>query len=172
MPVLTPDLFWATASELLECVCTAIDTETECPCPCRKYISVGPPVWDECCEGQIAIWLDRVFYHENFPQEQGQAAICSSFLAGEFKIQWLICAPTVHADGTLPSHIELTESARRVLQSLYVALRALACCLAVAKRHRKYIIRSSRTIGPDGGCVGWEISVTIELHDPMPDIIP
>lgn len=172
MPVLTPDLFFVTASEILDCVCAALAIESECPCPCRQYVSVGPPAWDDCCEGQIVAWLDRVFYHDNFPAAMNQAAICSSFLAGDFKIQRMYCAPIAREDGSLPTHLELSEASRRVYQDMYIALKALACCLAIAKRHRKYIIRDARVVTPDGGCMGWEISVTLELHDPMPDIVP
>lgn len=168
MPVLTPDLFWLTAQELLDCVCAALDEESECPCPCRVCVVAGTPVWDECCEGQLTAYLSRVFFHDNFPSAVSQAQICGTFLAGEIVIQLLRCAPVVHDDGSSPTCGELSESARKIYQELYISMRALACCLSEAKRHRKYVITDARTVGPEGGCVGFEIRVTIELHDPLP----
>lgn len=171
MPVLTPDLIHLTAQELIDCICDALNTESECPCPCRTYVSVGRPAWDDCCEGQLVAWLDRIYFHDNFPSQVTQAQICGTFLAGEFKIQRMYCAPTVKDDGSPPTHLELTESSRRVYQDLYIAMTALVCCLAQARRHRKYVIGLGTTVGPEGGCVGWEISVTIELHDPLPGTV-
>ena len=168
MPVLTPDLFWLTATELLECVCSALFEEAECGCPCRTMVVDGRPAWDDCCDGQLSVWLERPFFHENFPSAITTAQICSTFLAGEYVIQLLRCAPSVKDDGSAPTPAELSESARRIYQDMYISLRALTCCLAEHKRYRQYLIREAVIVGPDGGCVGFEIRLTIELHDPMP----
>jgi hypothetical protein len=168
MPVLTPDLFYLTAQEMLDCVCDALALESECGCPCSAYVSAGQPAWDDCCNGQLNVWLERPFFHENFPTPTSEAQVCRSFLAGDFAIQLVRCAPTVDDNGTPPSDAELADSARRIYQDFYIALRALTCCLAESRRDRLYLIRDSNIVGPDGGCVGFEIRVTIELHDPMP----
>lgn len=171
MPVLTPDLFWLTAQELLDCVCSALDLEAECGCPCRTCVVAGTPVWDDCCEGQLTAYIERVFFHENFPSQVGEAQVCASFLAGDIVIQLLRCAPVVNDDGSPPTCAELSESARKIYQELYISMKALVCCLAEAKRHRKYLITEGRIVGPEGGCVGFEIRVTLELHDPMPNTV-
>lgn len=171
MSVLTPDLIHLTAQELVDCVCTALNAEYECKCPCRSCVIVGPAVHDDCCEGQLHAWLDRLYYHENFPAPTTNAQVCGTMLAGEFIIEYQRCAPVIHDDGAAPSCPELSESARQVYQSLYIAMNALACCLSQAKRHRKYVIGDARPTEPQGGCVGWQIRVTIELHDPLPGTI-
>lgn len=168
MPVLTPDLFWLTAQELLDCVCEALTLESECPCPCRVCVVAGTPAWDDCCEGQLTATIDRVFFHENFPNPVRDAQICGTFLAADMTIQLLRCAPVVHDDGSAPSCPELSESARKIYQEMYISMRALVCCLAEARRHRKYVINDARVVGPEGGCVGFEIKLTIEMHDPLP----
>lgn len=168
MPVLTPDLLYLTAAEVLACVCSALEAESECRCPCRAFVSAGQPAWDDCCEGQLAVWVENVFYHENFPARQTTAAVCRSMLAGDIVVQLLRCAPVLQDNGLAPSHLLLDESARLIYQDLYIAVSALTCCLAEAKRFRKYVIRDSRIIGPNGGCVGFEIRATVELHDPLP----
>lgn len=173
MAVRTPDLIMLTADYILQCICDTLDAEKAagrllCACPCRTCSIIGPPVADDCCEGQLHVWLDRLYYHKNFPQASTEAQICGSFLAGDFKIQYLTCAPIINDAGVPPSCIELANSASEIYKMLYLAVDALNCCLAIAGRMRKYVIRDARPISPDGGCVGWELTVTVELHDPLP----
>lgn len=170
MPVLTPDVIWLTAQEMLTCLCDALNLESECDCPCRACVIAGEPAWDDCCEGQLTVNLERLFFHDEFPNPNSQAQICGTLLAGEFKIQLLRCAPVVKDDGSAPTCPELSESARKIYQDLYISMSALACCLSKARRHRKYVISDATMVGPEGGCVGFTILVTVELHDPMPDI--
>lgn len=171
MSVLTPDLFWMTADELLDCVCDALASDATCGCPCRVYVSAGPPAWDDCCEGQLTAWVENIFYHENFPNRQSTPAICGSMLAGDLVIQLLRCVPTVGDDGSVPPGPTLDNSARLIYQDMYIALNALTCCLSEARRNREYIIRDTRVVGPQGGCAGFEIRVTVQLHDPMPGTV-
>lgn len=167
MPVLTPDLFWLTSQEILDCVCEALQAETDCGCPCRAYVSIGQPAFDDCCEGQLAVWIERVFWQDNFPNQTTQAAICSGQLAADITVQYLTCAPMIKDDGSAPTSPELSESSRQVSQSWYVGNKAIVCCLAAARRHRLYVIKDSRPIQPSGGCVGWETKLTIQLPDPQ-----
>lgn len=169
MPVLTPDLIWLTAEEIRQCICEALEAESECGCPCRSCTVVGPPVWDTCCpDGQLTVSLERFFLHDNFPSAATGPVFCAAPFAGDFVIQLLRCVPVVRDDGTPPSCEELSESARRIYQDLYISMRAIVCCLSVAKRQRKFVMRDARPIGPDGGCAGFEIRLTVELHDPLP----
>ena len=169
MTVLTPDLFWLTGQVVLDCVCTSLTAESECGCPCRKGVVLGQPVWDSCCpDGQLTIFLDRVYVHANFPAQEAGPIFCSSPLAGEFTVQLIRCVPTVKDDGTPPTMEELSESARKIYQDMYIAYKSVICCLAASKRYRKFVMRDARTVGPQGGCAGFEIRFGIELHDPMP----
>lgn len=170
MAVLTPDLFWLTAEELLDCVCAALTEESECGCPCRAGVVVGAPAWDDCCEGSLNVWMERPYFHDIFPAQTSAAVVCSTPLAGEFAIQLLRCAPTIKDDGSAPTADELSESARLMYQDMYITLRALSCCLAQSKRDRLYTIRESNFVGPEGGCVGFQIRLTIQLNDPKPNL--
>lgn len=167
MPVLTPDLFHLTAQEVLDCVCTALTDESECPCPCRVSVVFGRPVWDECCDGQLTAFVENIYVHDNFPARMTGPIFCSSPLAGDFVIQLIRCVPTVKDDGTPPTPLELSESARKIYQEMYISYRAIICCLVAAKRHRKFVMREATTVGPQGGCAGFEIRFSIELPDPM-----
>lgn len=169
MPVLTPDLLFLTAQEVLDCVCAALTAESECGCPCRNCVVLGQPVWDSCCpDGQLTVFLNNLYVHGNFPAQETSAVFCSSPLAGEYTIQLVRCAPTVADDGTPPTCEALSESARKIYQDMYISYRAIICCLAAAKRQRKFTMKDARTVGPQGGCAGFEIRFSVELHDPMP----
>ena len=172
MPVLTPDLIHATLQEILDCACAALDAESECRCPCRACVVAGPPVWDDCCEGQLTVHLERLYMHDNFPAALRDPVFCNSELAGDVVVTLLRCAPTVKDDGMAPSCPELSESARKIYQEMYILYTAIVCCLAKARRQRKFVIGDAKIVGPEGGCVGVEIRLTIELHDPMPEITP
>lgn len=127
---------------------------------------VGDPAFDDCCEGQLTISLNRLYVHDNFPSAAAGPVFCSTPLAGDFTVTLLRCAPTVKDDGTPPTCDELSESARQILSEFYITFRAIICCLAAKKRNQKFLMRDSTTIGPDGGCVGFSIRFTAELPDP------
>ena len=170
MAVPTPDLFWLVAEEALQCVCTAL-ADTACGCPCRACVVFGPPVWDQCCDGgQLTTFLERVYVAKSFPSAETGQITCSAPLAGDFVIQLLRCVPTVAEDGTPPSCQAISDSAKSIYTDMYVAFRAIICCLAAYKKLRTFTIREARPVGPQGGCAGFEIRFTIELVDPIPVI--
>lgn len=170
MAVKTPALLFNVAEEIRECVCRALTDEGTCGCPCKNCVIIGEPANVGCCDGgQLSVSLERLYIHGNFPQPDNSPALCFSPLAADYKVTLLRCAPTVKDDGTLPSCPELSDSALSVLTDLYVVERALICCLAAAKRMRKFVMRDARTIGPSGGCVGFELSLTIEIEDTLSD---
>lgn len=168
MPVLTPDLITLQAQELINCVCNALAIEADCGCPCHVYVVTGQPVFDYCCEGQLTAWLDSIYFINNFPNRLIEAATCQTNMGADFKIQYLTCHPSTHDDGSPPTPVQLQDAAFIVNQTLYIAMRALSCCLSLAKRYRSYIIRQGLPIIPQGGCAGWEITVSLEVVDPLP----
>lgn len=172
MPVTTPDLFWLLAEEIKDCLCVALEEQSDCGCPCRACVIVGPTVWDDCECGSLTIALDRVYVHGNFPTSETGPIFCSSPLAGDFTITLLRCAPTVKDDGTAPSCDEISASARQIYTDFYITLRALICCLAAKRRFAQFVVREAIPVGPDGGCVGFQIRVTIMLVEPVLPVPP
>lgn len=170
MHLLTPAILWNTAEELRDCICIALNDHGTCPCPCRTCVIVGQPAFDDCCEGQLTVSLERIFVHDNFPQRMSGPIFCSSPLAAEFSVTYIVCAPLVKDDGTPPSCEELSASALNLYTDLYVIYRALICCLAQSKRKRKFVMADASPITPDGGCQGFTISITIEIEDTLSDI--
>lgn len=168
MPVKTPALLWNTAEEIRNCICLELNAQGSCPCPCRTCIIVGTPVFDDCCEGQLTVSLQRLFPHSNFPTRLSGPVFCGVSLAAEFLITYIRCAPVVGDDGVAPSCDVLSENAIGIYSDLYIVYRALVCCLALAKRTRKFVIGDATLIN-DGGCQGFEIRVTIEIEDTLSD---
>lgn len=169
MPVLTPDLFSLTAQEVLDCVCEALAEQSTCGCPCRACVVVGRPVWDNCCDGgQLTAFLERIYVTDGFPQADTGSILCSAPLGADFTIQLIRCVPTMTEDGTPPSCPALSDSASAIYQDMYIAYRAIICCLAAYKKYRRFSMKDGRIVGPQGGCAGFEIGFSVELIDPIP----
>lgn len=170
MPVPTPDLVWLTANEVVDCVCEALSEQSSCGCPCRAGVVYGAPAWDNCCDGQLTVFVERIYVQSEFPQTMTGEIICSSPLAADMSLQLLRCAPVLDDDGSAPSIAVLSEHAAQMLQDWYITQRALICCLATYRKYRAFTLRDSRPVGPQGGCSGFEIRFTVQLVDPIPVI--
>lgn len=170
MPVETPELLWLTAQEVLDCVCDALALQSSCGCPCRKFVTIGNPAWDNCCDGQLALVIDRIYVQSVFPQAEGGTITCSSPIVGEFTLQLIRCVPTMTDQGDPPTPQALSDSAANIYADMYIAYRAVVCCLAAYKKSRLFTMRDGRTVGPQGGCGGFEIKFSVQLVDPIPVI--
>lgn len=168
----TPDLFYLIAQEVLDCACEALeDPDASCACPCRKFVTVGQPVWDQCCEGgQLAVFMERVYVAGNFPAANNTAILCTAPLIGEYTLQMIRCVPTMTEQGNAPTPEELSASAQDIYTDLYITFRSVLCCLAAYKKYRSFTMRDGRFVGPQGGCAGFEIKFAVELTDPIPVI--
>lgn len=170
MPTINPAILWNTAEEIRTCVCNTLNTEGTCGCPCRSCVIVGRPAFDDCCNGQLTVSLERLYVHGNFPAKDTQPAFCSTPLAADYLITYIRCAPVIKDDGSPPSCDELSDSALGIYTDLYVVKRALICCLQAAKRKRKFVMGESNPLTPDGACQGFEIRLTIEIEDTLSDL--
>lgn len=170
MPTINPAVLWNTAEEIRNCVCNTLNAEGTCNCPCRSCVIVGRPVYDDCCEGQLTVSLERLFVHDNFPTKATTPAFCSTPLAADFVVTYIRCAPVVKDDGRAPTCDELSASALGIYTDLYVVERALICCLQAARRKRKFVMGEGSIITPAGACQGFEIRLTIEIEDTLSDL--
>lgn len=169
MALKEPALLWNTAEEIRLCVCLALNEDGSCGCPCRTCVVYGNPVFDDCCEGQLTVNFVRLYVHDNFPERASGPVFCATPLAAEYKVTYVRCAPVVKDDGSPPSCDELSDSALSMLIDAYVVYRALICCLQQARRKRKFLINDLTPISPEGGCYGFEITITIEIEDTLSD---
>lgn len=160
-------------AEVLTCACEILDDGlcgepgSKCGCPCRAFVTAGPPVWDleACCsDGQLAVWAEDLYPFANFPARDGNVTLCSPSLAANVKVQLLRCWPAnIKDDGSAPSGLEIQQASDQAYRDQYLLTWGLICCLMQLGRKRKFVLNGSRIVGPQGGCIGVEVSFAIEL---------
>lgn len=181
------------AESVLGCVCAALQdaaaADPEQPgCPCRSCIVPGMPAWDSCDDpcnrspaggagGQLTVNVARVYQSADFPipdrglppaAARGARMHCAppSNLAVELIVTLLRCAPGPDEDGCPPSCEDLGAAARILHTDMTTVYNALLCCLPSSRerqRGRAVFVGESRTIGPQGLCVGLEQRVTVGI---------
>lgn len=161
-----------TLAEILTCACSILDTGSckgtlsKCKCPCRAFVTVGPPVWDliSCCDGQLAVWSEEIFPFTRFPSRGGDVTICTPSLAATVKVQLLRCwSANIKEDGSAPSAAQIQVASDDIYRDQELLTNGLVCCLKAMGRNRLSLLNGSRIIGPQGGCVGVEISLTVQI---------
>jgi hypothetical protein len=164
---MTPDLIVRLTQELLDCVCASLE-KTSCGCPCRAFVASGTVAWDSCCDGgQLWVGVDRIYAYGTFPAPAG-IVTCSPPLATDIVIGVLRCAPTINDQGEAPSAAALSASSAQVYEDAYAVTNGVLCCLTPTARQRPFVMGNQRPIGPQGGCVGTELRLTVALVDPPP----
>lgn len=162
-------------NEVLVCACNVLETglcddiPSRCGCPCRAFVTAGPPVWDieACCsDGQLAVWVEDIYPFGNFPSRAADTNFCSQPLAANVKVQLLRCWPAnIGDDGRAPTATEIQQASEDIYRDLYLLTWGLICCLKAAARKRKFVLHGSKIVGPQGGCVGAEVSFVVEIID-------
>lgn len=170
---------------VLGCVCAALGAAAETVedqpgCPCRSCVVPGEVAWDSCedpctgeASGQLSVSVARIFASgpDDFPSERRvvlgvRGCVAPPITAVELVVTLLRCAPSIDESGCPPSCDELARTARRLHVDMVTVNNSLLCCLpGIDPRPRglRYVMGASRTIGPEGGCVGLEQRVTVAL---------
>lgn len=171
------------ASAVLGCVChaldeTRVDVDGYPGCPsCRACVVPGTPAWEDCQDpcsgdggGQLTVHVARMWPTTQFPEEDREVRGTRGCMpppttAVELVVTLLRCAPVGTEDGCPPTCEELEEVARTVHTDMAVVYSALMCCLpqTAGRRGRRFVMGQSRTVGPQGGCVGVEQRVIVAL---------
>lgn len=166
-----PDYLNDLLTEVLACACETLNAgESDCECPCRLFVVAGPPVWDleACCsDGQLSANIERIYTFGNFPVQATGVNLCQAPLAVDIAVTLLRCFPTIKDDGSSPSSTEIESASQAVYRDMYLLVNGLLCCLQRQGRRRKFIFRGARVVGPQGGCIGTELTFTIEISDPI-----
>lgn len=189
------------AENLLTCVCTALGRlPAEVPglagCPCRTCVVPGVPAADNCGEGcgtlpdgqfpgQLTVNVIRLYSSDRnaFPREVAtvrdlKQCVPPQVTAVELAVTLYRCAPGPTSEGCPPSCDDLGAAAMQLHADMMAVQQAVLCCYAGTdtsrRTGRRYVVGQSRTIGPQGGCVGLEQRVTVALDDclPCPEIEP
>lgn len=175
----------AMAHSVYACVCASLtDAATKvaghpgCP-PCGGVVP-GQIAWDACtgcagsgdCSGQLSVAARRIYPSDPFPRlfagVRGTKT-CGAFhvMAVELIIGLSRCVPVSDDQGRPPSPASLAAAAEILHIDMTAVSNALECCLpGLDDRPRglQYVVGESRVIGPSGGCVGFEQSVTVGLN--------
>lgn len=127
----------------------------------------GEIAWDGCdvC-GQLVITWGQLYLSEAFPASaattpQGQCA--APWLAADYALQIVRCAPVQGADNSPPSVQDLDASAQQLYSDAAVLITAGACSLAdmvLAGSIDDYVVKTVVPVGPLGGCIANELSFT------------
>jgi len=169
VPYLAP---YEVAESLLACVCAELDAAqaalapavTVAGCPDRACVAVGSPAWEDCCDGELMVLLERTFAVRDFPNEDRTATDCyPQRMAGTYLIRVLRCACT--SDEAAPTCACRAEEARQVTSDATAVARALTCCFGDggALEDVDWVFDGASIVGPNGGCIGGETRVTVEL---------
>lgn len=135
---------------------------------CRSFIAPGGSTpWDVCCdcgdnEGMAWIAITEVFPTDNFPSPQGGAMRCDYAEQGvRLTIGLIRCAATVDDQGRVPSVDQLMADMRKVQRDRGILLEAIKCCYLADADPGSYVIGSWTPLGPNGGCVGGQMTLQI-----------
>lgn len=167
-PVLDDPVAWHLAEALTDCLCTILEAEAPVQCCCTQF---GEAVaWDSCnCrngrDGQAWVRVASMFPTATFPQPYtGNPGPCGGNYDGwavQLELGVLRCAPSPDSRGRLPSCEQNTAAARRALADAHIMRRAVMCCDWYG-RDAKLIVGAWQPVGPDGGCHGGVLPVTVQ----------
>lgn len=185
------------ATDLLDCVCEALGRiPAEMPgldgCPCRTCVVPGEPAADGCDEGctqlpegqypgQLTVHTRRIYVTErdrftDFRAVRLDATGCATdaITAVDLSVTLFRCIPLPTDEGCPPSCEELSGSAMQTHVDMLAILQGITCCFpgtdTTSRRGRRYAIGQTRTIGPQGGCIGVQTDVTVALDQVAPPV--
>ena len=142
-------------------------------CPVPGAIAV-----DACECGLLAVSVTRTYLTSDFPTEQGAggaagaapAGPCAAaFLAADLTVQAMRCAPGPDSQGEPPSCPALAAAAREVTSDAWHVRRAVTCRLQDLLDGGQlidYQVGAQSFMGPEGGCVGSALAVTVAVDNP------
>lgn len=163
-----PALYTAAAA-LLACVRATLAV-TVAGVPDRVCLVPGELAWDECDCGLLAVTVGRVYPSSTFPTDVSldprQVDCAPPYTVADVTVTVLRCAPTVDEAGNPPTCDDLAAAAATWRADAAAVLTGVACCLpdlVDAGRIEQYRIGDLTPLGPEGGCMGSELRVTIGL---------
>lgn len=137
--------------------------------PARSGIVPGAIAWDECDQcGLLALSGTRFYLTDSFPIEVATTEQTGSrggaWLGGDLVTQLIRCAPQPQGSGQAPSTSALDATAQLVLDDAYSVLCATTTTLQALYDQNliiDYLVRQQMFIGPEGACVGSELSYAV-----------
>ncbi len=146
---------------------------------------LGPGEWP----GQLTVNVIRLFASDrtSFPRELGSTQQIGGGVrdlkncampvttAVELSVTLFRCAPGSTDQGCPPTMADLNETAMQYHADMLAVQQGILCCFSgtdttTRRTGRRYTVGQTTTIGPQGGCVGFQTRVTVALDDVLPPI--
>lgn len=166
---------FALASALTACICPLLKSEDRPEAQrwdgdCCIYPGPGPAAWDNCCEtnGQLTITVLPGFPSSTFPnQDQTPRNGCGALAqAVGFEITVLRCVCAMQENGEPCTCEQREQDAANILGDLTAVLTGINCCFADQYEDEEWFLNGWRLVGPEGGCGGAVVTVTVEMDNP------
>ena len=167
---MTSELY-AAANDLLLCAAAALKpTELGVPPSMRVSLTPGTPADDDCCAGQLAVYVISMYPSNIFPTQDISTANCGApYTAVVFGVRITRCGPSPDTGGELPSPAELQVAARGIYEDAWAVWTGVRCCLQDWQRlltPREGVLGIHAFFEPQGGCIGSELQVTVGISEP------
>lgn len=155
--------------QVLTCATNALGAVTGVGAPNRIIVSPGPPTWDGCDCGLLAVSTSRIYMSQTFPIDSGgetsQRRCGNPYVCVDMSVTIARCTP-VGKNGSAPTPKQESEAARILYDDAAAILSGVACCLQSMSEGspplvEDYVIRQQVVVGPEGGCVGTDTSLTL-----------
>lgn len=163
-PVLGALKWYTMAAVVRDAVYAVLD-----PPPCRYGVVPGSIAWDGCECGALYVSVLNTFLSDVFPMmlEEPVGVGCdASQEVAVITVQVLRCAPGPDTAGNPPTPAQLDTCAQQIAADSFNAVAAVEKVLCGMKNKDdilEYLLRETAPVGPDGGCVGTEINVSVAL---------
>lgn len=158
--------FYDVTKLLLDDIDAAL-TDTDGGNPDRVVITSGAIAWDECECGQLAASIGRSYLSDAFPAEQAAAMNCDAvYSVKDITIELIRCAPSAIVPALAPTPDALQDAARILVTDADIVRRTAYCTLQGLNDSYDigaFLVRGQQSRGPEGGCVGTALRVSIGL---------
>lgn len=149
---------FATAARILDCVCSALKSSGW-----KGNCCVWPGAQvalDECCKdgGQLSIVLVNGYPSSRFPAQDATPTTCNGkTLATVFQLQVTRCvSDSVNdCDGK-------ERDAALIMSDLVAMIKGINCCFRDEDTCGEWVLNSFKTFGPEGGCGGSIVDITVQ----------
>lgn len=142
---------------------------------CRAGLKPGSEEfvpWDACCEcpigeGELWVAVNRIWPSDDFPfQVTGTERQCSFLsFAAELSIGVMRCSQALTDTGDAPSVERLTAETVKMTADAQALREAIRCCYGPTVEKGEYLLGSWVPLGPNGGCVGGQQTLTVTFLD-------
>lgn len=159
------------AAMILACATVSLDDTTSAGAPARRYVAIGLPAHDDCCEGQLTVSLVRHYTSMSFPTQDTVQVQCGMpYVAIDLNVEIIRCAPTLDNLGRPPTIGEINASSQLVAIDALAVWNGVACCLQTRREVDDWasVMRETQYITPGGGCVGSRLFITVGLTKGCP----